>query len=633
MIDDEYIDRAGYSQKDYHNIERSRDLNIQTSSIKSDEEVKREERAFNRKLIAFRALLRRIESDVNGTLKALGVSVSGIKLDNSYSAGKSDRELITKLNFFQNNNGSRTVGVVNMNLNVKKLLKYPSLELYSLVSTSVLKSVLGKDDMDKVQDVIYKQGNLTGVVKERTDVLNNAFDRKKATYILTNYIKDFLNIHYNGESYGVADLVASQLVNKLDDENLKKLLSYNFASIKDLENNSLEDSAAQSINSALLVKNLRDSRLKAIHNRIIAYSERGVEEQKINDLIQQELALSNDRLKGKFNDAKQAIAKGDKNELMNYCNTFATSFCESFGVDSVPIRFVNKPNFRAVGQFHDQGEKGQFVEINLGRIDNIIDLSTTLTHELTHAVEASINKKNGAVNKDGTGLLNDMSEDISNSGLAKGTKEYALLKEINTYCYYVNPNERHARQNEVSAYKFMLDFAKDDPVLKNQLNESISGRYNPKTKTYVGGYVQYLQKTTEYLNNIDESIKKFTDTFNKLDIPSTTKGYKEIADRIEYLKLVKAEYISNAMGENSIDFTNKLLETLNKNNDRATQKGENEEIERAERAERIENAMPELSEESEEEKAKKREERKKQEEKEAQAKNSDYEKLNELGLI
>ena len=228
MIDDEYIDRAGYSQKDYHNIERSRDFNIQTSSIKSDEEVKREERAFNRKLIAFRALLRRVEADVNGTLKALGVSVSSIKLDNSYSAGKSDRELITKLNFFQNNNGSRTVGVVNMNLNVKKLLKYPSLELYSLVSSSVLKSVLGKDDMDKVQDVIYKQGNLAGVVKEKTDVLNNAFDRKRATYILTNYIKDFLNTHYNGESYAVADLVASQLVNKLDDENLKKLLSYNF---------------------------------------------------------------------------------------------------------------------------------------------------------------------------------------------------------------------------------------------------------------------------------------------------------------------------------------------------------------------------------------------------------------------
>ena len=633
MIDDEYIDRAGYSQKDYHNIERSRDLNIQTSSIKSDEEVKREERAFNRKLIAFRALLRRVEADVNGTLKALGVSVSGIKLDNSYSAGKSDRELITKLNFFQNNNGSKTVGVVNMNLNVKKLLKYPSLELYSLVSTSVLKSVLGKDDMDKIQDVIYKQGNLAGVVKEKTDVLNNAFDRKRATYILTNYIKDFLNIHYNGESYGVADLVASQLVNKLDDENLKKLLSYNFASIKDLENNSLKDSAAQSINSALLVKNLRDSRLKAIHDRIITYSEKGVEESKINDLKQQELALSNDRLKGKFNDAKQAIAKGDKNGLMNYCNTFATSFCENFGVDSVPIRFVNKPNFRAVGQFHDQGEKGQFVEINLGRIDNIIDLSTTLTHELTHAVEASINKKNGAVNKDGTGLLNDMSEDISNSGLAKGTKEYALLKEINTYCYYVNPNERHARQNEVSAYKFMLDFAKDDPALKNQLNESISGRYKKKTKTYVGGYVQYLQKTTEYLNNIDESIKKFTDTFNKLDIPSTTKGYKEIADRIEYLKLVKAQYISNVMGEKSIDFTNKLLDELNRNNDKATKKGENEEIERAERAERNENAMSELSEESEEEKAKKREEKKKQEEKEAQAKNSDYEKLNELGLI
>ena len=608
MIDDEYIDRAGYTQKDYHNIERSRDLNIQTSSIKSDEEVKREERVFNRKLIAFRALLRRIESDVNGTLKALGVSVSGIKLDNSYSAGKSDRELITKLNFFQNNNGSRTVGVVNMNLNVKKLLKYPSLELYSLVSTSVLKSVLGKDDMDKVQDVIYKQGNLAGVVKEKTDVLNNAFDRKRAIFILKNYINGFLHDYNNGEVYGFAELVASQLVDKLDDANLKKLLSYNFASIKDIENNSLKISAEQSINSALFVRNLRDSRLKAIHDRIITYSERGVDASKINDLRQQELALSNDRLKGKFNDAKQAIAKGDKNELMNYCNTFATSFCESFGVDSVPIRFVNKPNFRAVGQFHDQGEKGQFVEINLGRIDNIIDLSTTLTHELTHAVEASINKKNGAVNKDGTGLLNDMSEDISNSGLAKGTKEYALLKEINTYCYYVNPNERHARQNEVSAYKFMLDFAKDDPTLKNQLNESISGRYDPKTQTYVGGYVQYLQKTTEYLNNIDESIKKFTDTFNKLDIPSTTKGYKEIADRIEYLKLVKEQYISNGKGRESIDFANKLLDTLNKNNDKATKKGENEEIERAERNE---NAMSELSEENEEEKAKKREEKKK----------------------
>ena len=47
----------------------------------SDEEVKREERAFNRKLIAFRALLRRIESDVNGTLKALGGVLERTEVD------------------------------------------------------------------------------------------------------------------------------------------------------------------------------------------------------------------------------------------------------------------------------------------------------------------------------------------------------------------------------------------------------------------------------------------------------------------------------------------------------------------------------------------------------------------------
>lgn len=573
MIDEEFVDKVGFTREDHRNIEKSRNLNIQLDTPKTEEEKKQEEKVFNKKLNAFRAMLVRMEGDLNRTFNKLGINIGPIKIDGSFSAGKSDRELVTKLSFFQNDNGKSSVGVVNMNMNIKKLLKYPSLELYALVSSSVLKSVLGKDG-NKVQDVIYKSGKTLEDVNKGQSLVNSEINREKARRILKRYIKTFLNENFNDSVFEVS-FITDSILDSLSDENIKKLMHHNFDNVVSKDGLLLDDA----LDKHMSIKNYR---IQALHKKIfdVQLNIEGVSSSEVNAYREQELALSNVFLKGKFNKAKESILSGNSSDLMSYCESFASAFCQSHGINAPKINFVNKKNARFLGQYHDLGSGGQYIDINLGRVDNIIDLSTTLTHELTHAIESSLNKSRGATNNDGTGLLNDMSEDISHSGLAKGTAEYNLLKEINNYCYYVNPNERNARQNEVSAYAFMVKFADDDPILKAQLSESIQGKVDPKTGKKYGGYIQYLEKTQEYLENIDKSIEKFQNRFNALNVPESSKGYVEISERINYLKTIKSIFEKDENSKGALDSAKAILDSLGASATEQNDKSENRAMEK-----------------------------------------------------
>ena len=85
--------------------------------------------------------------------------------------------------------------------------------------------------------------------------------------------------------------------------------------------------------------------------------------------------------------------------------------------------------------------------------------------------------------EDGTGLLNDISEDISGSG-AKG-KAKELLVELKSYCYHINENERSARIGELSALIFMQKVGSKDPKIQQEIATSVK-KYKK--------YQQFLEK-------------------------------------------------------------------------------------------------------------------------------------------
>ena len=113
----------------------------------------------------------------------------------------------------------------------------------------------------------------------------------------------------------------------------------------------------------------------------------------------------------------------------------------------------------------------------------------TLSHELTHAVDSSLNKAAGKVNmEDGTGLLNDISEDISGSGATGKVKD--LLVELKSFCYHINENERSARIGELSALIFMQKVGSKDPKIQQEI------------ATSVAKYKRYQQKTIDMITPI-----------------------------------------------------------------------------------------------------------------------------------
>ena len=559
------VNTSGFTTNDYDNILKSQSYNVEMSNIvKSKEQKQKEQKAFNKKIEYFQNVLKRVENSVNSVLKRAGLSINNLKLDKTYSSGNSDREIVTRLNYWKDSsNEKNTVGVVNMNLNIKKLLNYPSLELYTLLYSSVLKSALSKSDMDKVEDVIRKDGAVLNKLSDATSKLTAEQRRQMAQKIISRYASEFLNNKYEG---GVGkercEIIASAIMNGLTDEEIVKLINHNFSKSnlkKEIRDAYIEESR------------LMDKRLTSIHERLvekgISFEGYGVDPMGYNKLQQQEQALSNVALSDKFRQAKSGMLSGNNQAMKEYCEAFTKNFCSAYGVPAVQIQFVNLPKENYMGEFNDLGQKGQFIKVNLARVDSIIDLSTTLSHELTHASESMINKSKGMVTKNKMGLLNDMSEDISNSGFMKGSMEQELLKEINNYCYVVNPNEISARQSELSAYSFMIQFADSDERLKNQLLESIEGRTNPKTGQKQGGYIAYLQKTQSYLENIDQNIEKFINRFNSLDVPKGTEGYNEIKDRIEYLKVIKANYNDIKKVKDVIEFVPKVVSTIKNGRD------------------------------------------------------------------
>lgn len=402
---------------------------------------------------------------------------------------------------------------VSMNFNLAKILQLPAEEVYAFVYATMYNSLLKKRASVSEKDEI-KFGKVSEL--EEDAAVNDANNDRQGNYIqpkktIIDYIKDILRLLF-GDDKSNYDACAKQI---------KKDFTENGIGEQDLFENPNG-------------KNLLAER----YGKLV---KKGYE--------QQATFLLGEISKNDF----KRLANGNDSEIKSFCVNLSKSILRfnNINENEVNIEFTNEGNF--LGSYSDRGFGGQSLIINLEKIkqkNNPAELVMVLTHELTHAIDSTINKSIGNVTDKGYGLqdnlvggtngiesVRDLMEkrkiesdrDINNT---EKRRKYEIAKDIFDYtkklqeiCYRVNPNERSARMGELSAVIFLQKLS-DDPEIKSYADASINS------------YKNYQNKVIENINEVDAMISKFHSAIeNNKEVDTETK--RIIAERIAYLESLK----------------------------------------------------------------------------------------------
>lgn len=477
------------------------------------------------KINAFNKLLNRVQNGINKTLMNFNTSISGLKIKNTFSSGAKNRSVITKFAFAKSD-GSKSDIEMNLNVNINKFLKYPALEVYSLISSLAYAKIfsgLKKEQIEKskLSTNEFEQAMLmTSADITKSDSEKSQYEDSK--FFLTIYLKEFLPSYFgfseiNNIDY-IAELVADQLLGQMSEWEIAQV-SKSFFKFDKLNIKAARE-GKKYIQNGNAIFPYRTAKLQEKATQFALNSDEDFSNKKALGAQQQYLALSG-TFAGNNAEVKDALAGGfsnDNEKLKNFCRAYAESFMRSNGLTNIEVNFVNSGNC----EYFDKGNS-HCININLSAPElaggNVTELVMTLSHELTHAVDSSINKINGNFNEYGGGLINTMSEDLSECDVPEAKK---LLQRVQAFCYQLNPNERHGRIGEISALKFLSEIYAGDEEMREQMQESINK------------YSAYQRQTISCAEGLSAEIENFKAQLS--GISSNSKAYKMIEKRIAYLE-------------------------------------------------------------------------------------------------
>lgn len=467
-----------------------------------------EERKLKTKKNGLLDLAAKVEDAINLRLKEKGIDKK-LKFGLTFSAALSDKAVSESPVTLKNFNSQMSEVPVLLNVNLKKISKLPALEAYA-----VMYGQLDRFAREQLEPKEKSESPEPVAATEQTGEQDRAKeqareDKKQAVEALSGYLKGFLSKYFGTrlKDYDIlANVVAGEIVNEMPEKDVKQVLGtfFDFGSVSEES-----VSIAKSILSDPLTARVSHVRRKATELSIDP--SRQLEALGYEQQAEELLSVG---LKDKFNEAVMGYDPNNKNIPLNqfkdFCVSYANSFMHANGLKPIAVTFSSEGE---LGTFYDSGTTPR-VNINLSKIDSISELAATLSHELTHAVDASINKVKGNYNREGGGLLNDISENISGSGLKTDSAAYKFLCELQKLTYLVNPNEVHARIGELSALKFMQAVCKDNPGLSAQTDASAKSFVNYQCRTLNaidkiknGNYVAELKSRMAALGDLPETAR------------------------------------------------------------------------------------------------------------------------------
>ena len=457
-------------------------------------------------------LIKIVEATANKVNAKIGTKFKTFKNINF-----NDSNLSGKISFVDAQNS------FSMSINVKTITRLPGLEVAAMVTKSLITAAAKVND--KTEQEIEQELQEPAVdeeSKEAEDKLKRSKSLSKAKDFISAYLKDYLaNIYADDfDKFGpIAEFVAKQIVADMETDDLVKIAEQFF----DLEELDIGELAEAKVDQFL--GKARDARISNIRNKAAQIALDPTKEIVALNYEQQAAALCEcgPELSDKFEAINGETKVLTGKAVEEFCEFYVHNFLSSNNVSDIEVTFNARG---ALGTFHD-GKRPR-ININLNKLQKMgsyTELAMTLSHELTHAVDSSKNKSEGNFNKRGGGLLNTISENISAYDGPEEGKE--LLVELKSYCYHINPNERHGRIGELSALMFMNKVGGKDPKIKQEMNASVAK------------YVAYQKKTVDMIQSLSTKLPEFSAKFQALvdsgKIQPGTKAYKLINDRIAYL--------------------------------------------------------------------------------------------------
>ena len=564
-------DDARRPQNDITNDELGRvalSIKNKTPMKESASEIQaRRDRVIYNKLVKLVPIIEEAEDAVNARIKIINganVKVRNFRLSTSFSV-ESVKSLttgvMTKLNFNRIEDGVNTPTSLNLNINVNRFLKYSASEAYTILTSTLYKSVMGKD-MPKIFDLRrhypndHKRDMQTGYGVDIKYTFAYSLAKFKLEIYIARFLKDYsVNNKIRGTVSDIPalseDIAKAILKNGLTEEAIKDIADGKFV-LSTLDGDIKALGTDYESTHTPPERKGNNSNYRGEQTWLNQEQQLEGREQFIKTYIQDESKLnkmyglldnnsdersktinesltSDERLKASFNTVKKMFtpyginrSSANMRNLQDFCTTFSNSYMQAHGLSGVEIKFINDPSNTAIGEYYDCGTS-QYIEVNLAKISGdkgIVDLTTTLAHELTHAVDSSYHKVHGQYNKYGGGIVDSISTDISNSGL--NGRAYELLKDLNYKCYKADPCEQRARDGEQIGVDFVRQLAGDE------FKEEIA-KYNKSNS-------QYQEKVNAVKANLDSYIAEKESEFASLSIDPSSKGYSMIKEKLAYLR-------------------------------------------------------------------------------------------------
>lgn len=563
-------------------------------------EKQRTRLALKKKIMSIKMMLKSIEYDINNQFAKSNSNIKKISLDSTISSGNLSGSFTSNIDFSDNKSAIN----FTLDINITKIMKLPALETYALLYTNINNSVyhqiskssssssevsLIKDDEVSLDDISSDNDSAKEVIDQ---------DIKKATKILSAYLKEFLsdyrdNFDNDQEYNNFVELIATKVINNYGD-----ITSYygEKGSINDILGNFFAFSEYE-LNS---IKNAADFYAK---NNYTFYRERtsfyikySQEYYTLNKDIKQDpltaQEMAEELIKRKVNKDfcvnhsgkvdfnilkdKGNIKLVNNLDIKNFCQEYADIFMQANNLVNIEVKFSSSGS---LGEFVEENGK-QYININISAIKNRVDLMQTLSHELQHAVDASINKSQGYRNKFGGGLKYYIDEDINQAKGQVNKTVFDELKVLNQFCYRLNPNERNARRQELTGLIVAnkLEQENNSDSLKNEISDCVKGfvNYQKKVINSAKGVVEYLK--SNYLRQptgrAGERIVKLQGVTYAISFPNGVAGNirQLFEERVRYLaeiidsKEVQALDISKE--EESIVQVKSLFGEILENNER-----------------------------------------------------------------
>ena len=377
----------------------------------------------------------------NSVISSLKEEYSGygdVEFDISFSENV-DAPIYDALSFVENKDNIANKPDVKVcgNFNFSKLATFPAPEAYAMMRYCL------RDFVSKFIKIEKEDVSQNGILVKKGQE-NQVVAAKKDSSIL-QYLKEFL----------------ARALLGVEKDSLEEIV-INSDAIESIE----RDFSKNGITAQDLFENPNGSNL---------FAERFAKVEKLGHK-QQAVALLGEFSKKEFD----SVIKGSDDEIKGFCKRFSNKFLQDSGLE-VGTYEIDFSNSGDLGNYLDKGENGQKITINIQKIKklkNPAELMMTLTHELTHMVDSSLNKGEGA--KYGLGRHNEV------SGVDKNATGF--VKRMQEIYYKVNPHERSARRGELVALEFMMGM-QPDPTMKKYIERS-----RTSFKNYQGKVLEAFDK-------------------------------------------------------------------------------------------------------------------------------------------